>query len=620
VLFRSRVLSLDYLANLRGVCRDQNLLVHMDGARVGNAAAKLNCPISAITEHVDSVTLCLSKGLGAPAGALVAGSDEFIYKARRARKILGGGMRQSGVVAAAGLVALERTLPNLAIDHQRAHKLATGMSRIPGVVIDASSVETNIVNFDISSSASVSADEFEAKLREKNILVDRRTYGSFRIVTHRDVSETDIDEVLDVMEAIFAKRSLSHIAVASAPHCTSESCKTANRSVVSASWDSRRLRLDWDDNISTSYLHLWLRDHCPQSINLASKQREIDTTAIPKNTQPLSVTLDRSSCVPSLTIKWDSAMTTHHGLKVDTSVFPISWLRDHSYSRGPMFPRPPPPHLWLSQSPPRLPEIEADILGNTESGLHEVMIGLRDFGLVLVKNTPPNLEDTLTLARRIGYVQRTIWGDGWDTTPKPGAEIKDTAYSNIGLHPHTDCCYLSSPCELQTFNCTQTSDDAEGGATWCVDGFSVAEHMRREHPDAFSFFCNVPLKFQCVFEGTAVLNTSPVFVTDDFGNVTRFVYNNDDRAVLDHLDEVTVEKFYEYLPILLGLLRSRDPRWTIERRLQQGEMLIVRNARVLHGRREFKGTGRTLVGCYIDRDAYESQLRVLGLIPGVGLP
>lgn len=170
------------------------LPVHLDGARIFNASAALNESVAELARAADSVMFCLSKGLGAPVGSLLLGSRAFIQEARSWRKVLGGGMRQVGVLAAAALVALEESPPRIHEDHANARRLAEGLARIDGIRIDPESVVTNIVLFDITATGKTSA-EICARLKERNILAI--AFGpEVRMVTHYDVTRADIETTL----------------------------------------------------------------------------------------------------------------------------------------------------------------------------------------------------------------------------------------------------------------------------------------------------------------------------------------------------------------------------------------------------------------------------------------
>jgi threonine aldolase len=177
------------------------LPVHLDGARIFNASVTLGKPVAEITRKFDSVMFCLSKGLGAPVGSLLVGSRQFITQARVYRKSLGGGMRQAGVLAAAGLIALEQMPKRLHVDHENAKFLAQGLARVPGFKMDAAKVATNILICDISGTGMTSAD-FARKLGEKNVLCGTVNNELVRFVTHMDVDRAGCEQALEVVREI----------------------------------------------------------------------------------------------------------------------------------------------------------------------------------------------------------------------------------------------------------------------------------------------------------------------------------------------------------------------------------------------------------------------------------
>lgn len=186
-----------YLQAVKGLAQHHHLRVHMDGARIFHAAAALGIPVHDIASWADSVTFCLSKGLAAPVGSLICGSADFIAEARRNRKVLGGGMRQAGVLAAAGIVALKQMTARLANDHNNARKLAEGLASLDGLTVDLELVRTNIVFFK-TTRAGLSAAELAAKLHSKGVRVLPAGPQLLRAVTHYHVSEDDIDYALGV--------------------------------------------------------------------------------------------------------------------------------------------------------------------------------------------------------------------------------------------------------------------------------------------------------------------------------------------------------------------------------------------------------------------------------------
>ena len=195
------ILSLDYMAQLRDVADRDGLSIHLDGARIFNAAVALGVEPAALARHADSVAFCLSKGLSAPVGSVVCASAPFIREARRHRKALGGGMRQVGVLAAAGIVALDTMVDRLAVDHAHAQRLAEGYSRLPGIIIDPAHVQTNIVIIEMAPGAlapSALASALAAQGIKINVIEGRR----LRAVTHRGITSNDIDRVLAATRAI----------------------------------------------------------------------------------------------------------------------------------------------------------------------------------------------------------------------------------------------------------------------------------------------------------------------------------------------------------------------------------------------------------------------------------
>lgn len=185
------------------ICRNAhklNLPVHLDGARIFNSAVAQNETVANLTKDVDSVQFCLSKGLGAPVGSMIVGKKEFIAEAKIWRKRFGGGMRQVGILAAAGMLALTESPKILHIDHENAKRLAEGVANIKGIKMDAEKVQTNIVIFDVSGTGKTSS-EICGKLKENGILAIG--FGnSIRMVTHYDVSREDIETTLNNLENI----------------------------------------------------------------------------------------------------------------------------------------------------------------------------------------------------------------------------------------------------------------------------------------------------------------------------------------------------------------------------------------------------------------------------------
>ncbi len=199
------------MSTLNEICdgaHELGLKVHLDGARIFNASAFLGEPVSHIAAKADTVMFCLSKGLGAPVGSMLVGKADAIARGRLYRKRLGGGMRQAGVLAAAGLIALEKMPQRLHEDHANAKYLATELSMMPGVRIDPAKVQTNIVVFDISETGYTSS-ELSNALKSHGVLVNGITPAIMRAVTHYDVTRSDCEQAIEVLSSTLAPTLLS---------------------------------------------------------------------------------------------------------------------------------------------------------------------------------------------------------------------------------------------------------------------------------------------------------------------------------------------------------------------------------------------------------------------------
>lgn len=194
------VLPLEYLKSARDFTLKHGLKLHLDGARIFNAAVKLNVPTQEIAKHFDSVSICLSKGLGAPVGSVLCGSEDFIKTARRWRKPLGGGMRQAGMLAAAGIYALEHHITRLAEDHANAEILAQGLEQIAEIRVHREIAPTNMVFIDVEEQTANLLAQF---LKPKGILIS--AHSPIRMVTHLDVNESDILFVIKAVEEFLCR-------------------------------------------------------------------------------------------------------------------------------------------------------------------------------------------------------------------------------------------------------------------------------------------------------------------------------------------------------------------------------------------------------------------------------
>jgi threonine aldolase len=196
------VLSREYTESVGIFAHEKGLSFHVDGARIFNAVAASGVTARELVAHADSITFCLSKGLCAPVGSVLCGSKEFIYRARRLRKMLGGGMRQAGILAAAGIIAVKKMTGRLSEDHRRAADLANGLAAIPGITFKIGKPQTNMVFPFLNESISIKPGEVAGRLSEKGIKIGVVGPRSFRLVTHYWISDMDIEEVINAFREI----------------------------------------------------------------------------------------------------------------------------------------------------------------------------------------------------------------------------------------------------------------------------------------------------------------------------------------------------------------------------------------------------------------------------------
>ncbi len=197
------VLSVEYTKAVGALAKEHGLIFHIDGARIFNAAVALGVPVSEMVAPADSVTFCLSKGLAAPVGSMLCGSHEFIARAQRARKQLGGGMRQAGILAAAGIVALEQMVDRLSDDHRRGQVLAAGLDAINGITLDANN--TNMVYFILDDEVSMDIEQFVDALKADGVLLGWTGDRRFRMVTHCWIDDAAITRAVEAVGDVVGK-------------------------------------------------------------------------------------------------------------------------------------------------------------------------------------------------------------------------------------------------------------------------------------------------------------------------------------------------------------------------------------------------------------------------------
>lgn len=199
------VLSPEYTREVGQLCKDNNLVLHLDGARLFNAAVALGIPAQQLAEPADSVTFCLSKALCAPVGSVLCGSQDFIQRAHRIRKQLGGGMRQAGILAAAGIVALETMTERLADDHARAKRLAQGLAKIPGIELDPGTPYTNMIFLSLSAEVPSNTKDVVAALEKHGVLVGATGSRRFRLVSHYWIDDANVEKAIQAFSQVLSK-------------------------------------------------------------------------------------------------------------------------------------------------------------------------------------------------------------------------------------------------------------------------------------------------------------------------------------------------------------------------------------------------------------------------------
>lgn len=197
-------LAVEYTRAVADLAHENHLSLHIDGARIFNAATALNVDVKQLVAPADSVMFCLSKGLASPIGSMLLGTNKFIARARHLRKMLGGGMRQVGIIAAAGIISLEKMTKRLGEDHARAKKLAEGLRQIPGLVVDAGSPSTNMVYMNLSDSVKLDTGQIVEQMKSRGILLDSENSRRFRLVTHYWIDDQGVQETLAAFRDVLA--------------------------------------------------------------------------------------------------------------------------------------------------------------------------------------------------------------------------------------------------------------------------------------------------------------------------------------------------------------------------------------------------------------------------------
>ena len=341
------------------------------------------------------------------------------------------------------------------------------------------------------------------------------------------------------------------------------------------------------------YSWFWLYDHSedPSRYNTETKQRTVNTFKIDKGISGTNVELVDGHRV---VINWnDDSVPGLYSVELFASAVGIGTDRTKQ-------------QLWLAGSlPDQIPTVEFEQVISTDDRLRDWLDAVASFGFGTVRNMPPDEASAERLARRIGYPRETIFGGVW----KLSSELRDhsdTAYLQTFLEPHTDGTYSHDAPGLQMFCCIERT--GTGGESTLVDGFAVAEQIRRQDPMAFATLTTTIVPGQYIEAGVHLMASRPAIRLDQHGNVAQISFNNYDRAPMK-LPNAEMTEFYRAYGELHKRVNDRNNWLTI--RLNSGDVLLFDNWRLLHGRMEYTGK-RLFIGCYHNREDFESRRRVLG--------
>ena len=359
--------------------------------------------------------------------------------------------------------------------------------------------------------------------------------------------------------------------------------------------DDGRLVIDWADGHHSVFHYVWLRDNCRcAQCRHSNGQRLLDTAAIPAGIAPT-----RLSQTPNQTIEIEWTTDGHR------SLYDPAWLRAHCYSAASRAERRPAPTLWGAEIAGHLPRADYAAVASQESALRDWLAAIERHGFALLHGVPTRPGMVLEVVKLFGYVRETNYGPLFDV--KSVVNPNNLAYTGLALGAHTDNPYRDPTPTLQLLHCLSSSTD--GGDNTLVDGFQVAERLRASDPAKFALLAYNPIRFQFQDEDAELSAEFPLISLDPRGAIAAIHYNSRSPAPFE-LDEDLVEPFYAAYRTFVGLLGSAELQ--IRFKLAPGDLFIVDNQRVLHGRIGFSAAGqRHLQGCYSDRDGLRSRLAVL---------
>jgi gamma-butyrobetaine dioxygenase len=356
----------------------------------------------------------------------------------------------------------------------------------------------------------------------------------------------------------------------------------------------RQVRVDWADGHHSLFHALWLRDNCgcPECRH-PSGQRLLDTASLPADIAPATV----RQADGAVEITW-----SNDGHR---SRYAAAWLRAHCYDDDERARRRPHPRLWGAEMQAALPEATHAAIASDERALRDWLAAVDTFGFALLRGVPVVPGEVTRVVALFGYVRETNYGRLFDV--KSVVNPSNLAYTGLALTGHTDNPYRDPTPSLQLLHCLSSS--TQGGENTLVDGFRVAGALCAEDPDGYELLTRHPVRFRYQDEDTDLTAEFPILMLNSLGELVAVHYNNRSPEPFS-LPPDQVEPFYAAYRRFVSLLESPD--FQIRFKLEPGDLFIVDNLRVLHGRSGFSAAGqRHLQGCYADRDSLRSRLAVL---------
>jgi gamma-butyrobetaine dioxygenase len=362
--------------------------------------------------------------------------------------------------------------------------------------------------------------------------------------------------------------------------------------MLRASADDRVVVIGWDDGRESRFHHLWLRDNSPQARHPQTNHRVEETSQISPDIRPVHCTV---TAADELQLQWDDG---------HESVYTADWLTRHDYSSG-VRPDREALRLWDGSFAPHLPRIDhVAFSGQADQRIHWLR-GFRSCGVAIMQGIPHEENIVLQIAESLGQVRTTSWGRIFDVKSMSNANA--VAYTNLSLSLHTDEAYRDPAPTVQLTHFLVS--EAEGGETTLVDGFKLAEDLRQQHPDKFRLLTETELHFHFRDLDIELEHEGPVIMQGPGGRILHVRYSNHSAQPF-LLDPDRMEAFYDAYQTL-GAMREM-PAYRIQIGMNSGDMYMVDNRRVMHGRRAFRVDGnRHLQSCYIDRDELLGRLAVL---------